>query len=61
AKGNLVWNSELHFKNGFAKYGNEGDSWTRRIELYLLACGVTEDEIAAFRAIMLEQSQRTNQ
>ncbi|MBQ6330662.1 MAG: tyrosine-protein phosphatase [Kiritimatiellae bacterium] len=61
AKGNLVWNSELHFNNGFAKYGNEGDSWNRRIELYLLDCGVTEDEIAAFRAIMLEPSQRTNQ
>jgi hypothetical protein len=32
----------------------EGDSWNHRIELYLLDCGVTKDEIEAFRAIMLE-------
>ena len=54
AAGNLAWNSELHFENGFSRYGGEGDSWNRRIELYLMDCGVTEREIAAFREIMLE-------
>ena len=49
------WCRESHFNNGFAKYGKEGDSWNRRIELYLLDCGVTEAEIAEFRSIMLEQ------
>ena len=48
------WCRESHFNDGFAKYGEEGDSWNRRIELYLLDCGVTADEIAAFRSIMLE-------
>ena len=42
-----------HFDAGFAKYGKPGDSLARRIELYLLDCGVTEAEIAAFRSIML--------
>jgi len=42
-----------HFDAGFAKYGKPGDPLARRIELYLLACGVTEAEIAAFRSIML--------
>ena len=42
---------------GFAKYGKDGDSLMRRIELYLLDCGVTEGEIKAFRAIMLEDQQ----
>ena len=48
------WCRESHFNNGFSKYGKEGDSWNRRIELYLLDCGVTQDEIKAFRSIMLE-------
>ena len=48
------WCRESHFSDGLSKYGREGDSWTRRVELYLLDCGVTEFEIAAFRAIMLE-------
>jgi len=39
---------------GFAKYGKDGDSLMRRIELYLLDCGVTEAEISEFRSIMLE-------
>ena len=51
------WRRESHFNKGFAKYGKEGDSWSRRIELYLLDCGVTADEIAAFRSIMLEPCQ----
>lgn len=48
------WCRESHFNDGFAKYGSEDDSWGRRIELYLMDCGVTEAEIAAFRTIMLE-------
>ena len=52
--GEDYWCREQHFDNGFAKYGKEGDSWNRRIELYLIDCGVTRDEIEAFRAIMLE-------
>ena len=48
------WCRESHFNKGFSKYGKDGDSWTRRIELYLLDCGVTEAEIATFRSIMLE-------
>lgn len=43
-----------HFDAGFAKYGKPGDALQRRIELYLLDCGVTEEEIATFRSIMLE-------
>ena len=34
--------------------GADGGTWQRRIELYLLDCGVTEEEIAAFKSIMLE-------
>lgn len=48
------WCRESHFNDGFGKYGKEGDSWNRRIELYLLDCGVTEAEIETFRSIMLE-------
>lgn len=43
------------FDKVFAQYGTEGDSLMRRIELYLIDCGVTEEDIAAFRAIMLEK------
>ena len=50
------WCRESHFNDGFSKYGKEGDSWNRRIELYLIDCGVTEAEIATFRDIMLESS-----
>jgi len=52
------WRRESHFNDGFSKYGKEGDSWNRRIELYLLDCGVTEGEIKAFRAIMLEPKRK---
>ena len=48
------WNVKRHFDEGFAKYGADGGTWQRRIELYLLDCGVTEAEIAAFKSIMLE-------
>ena len=49
------WCRESHFNNGFGKYGKAGDSWNRRIELYLLDCGVTPEEIRTFREIMLEK------
>ena len=39
---------------GFMKFGEEGDPLSRRIELYLKSAGVTDEEIAAFRARMLE-------
>ena len=43
-----------HFDAGFSKYGQPGDILQRRIELYLLDCGVTEEEIERFRSIMTE-------
>lgn len=49
------WNRESHFNDGFARYGAPDDTWGRRIELYLLECGIQPEEIAAFREIMLEQ------
>lgn len=48
------WCRESHFNNGFAKYGRKDDDWNKRIELYLLDCGVTAEEIERFRSIMLE-------
>ena len=51
---NKYWCHEYHFNEGFAKYGKPGDSWNRRIELYLLDCGITPEEIATFRSIMLK-------
>ncbi len=50
-----VWNSEWHFNEGLAKYGNANSTWNERIELYLLDCGVTKEEIKKFRSIMLEK------
>ena len=43
-----------HFDDGFAKYATPGDTLRDRIERYLLACGVTKEEIAKVRALMLE-------
>lgn len=48
------WCRESHFNDGFGKYGDAETSWNRRIELYLLDCGVTMEEIEKFRSIMLE-------
>lgn len=45
---------EVHFSNGLAAYGKKGDSLRRRAELYLMDCGITKEEIEAFRSIMLE-------
>ena len=51
------WCRESHFNDGFAKYGNEGDSLQRRAELYLLDCGITEAEIARLRELLLEPAR----
>ena len=48
------WCRESHLTNGIAKYGAEDDTWQRRCELYLLDCGVTPEEIARLRDILLE-------
>jgi len=48
------WCRESHFNDGFSKYGSEGDSLKRRAELYLIDCGITQEEIERFRSIMLE-------
>ena len=53
-KGPGHWRHERHFDEGFGKYGDEKTPWNERIRLYLLDCGVTEEEVAAFRSIMLE-------
>ena len=37
-----------------AKFGDADTPWNKRIELYLLKCGVTQEEIDRFRAIMLQ-------
>ena len=47
------WRSLAHLDRGFAKYGHEGDTLQRRIELYLLDIGITPEEIATFKKIML--------
>ena len=43
-----------HFDEGFAGYGDADTPLKRRIELYLLDCGVTQEEIDRFRSIMLD-------
>lgn len=43
-----------HFTNGLFKYGKPGDTMQKRIESYLLDCGVKAEEIETFREIMLE-------
>lgn len=52
--GPSFWCGENHFNDGFSKYGDGDTPWNRRIELYLLDCGVTPGEIEKFRSIMLE-------
>ena len=51
------WCRESHLTDGIAKYGKEGDTWQRRCELYLLDCGVTQEEIARLREILLEPAE----
>ena len=53
-KDHTFWCGEWHFDDGFAKSGDANTSWNKRIELYLLDCGVTMEEIEKFRSIMLE-------
>jgi len=48
------WRLYRHFADGFSKYGSENDPLSRKIELYLLDCGIKPEEMAAFRKIMLE-------
>ena len=43
-----------HYDRGFAQYGKPGDALSERIRLYLLDCGITQSEIDAFKAVMLE-------
>ena len=50
--------SVSHLVNGMMKYGQEKDSMQKRIELYLKSCGITDEEIAAFRSIMLEENKK---
>ena len=52
--GATPWRTKRHFDEGFGKYGDADTPLQRRIELYLLDCGVTQDEIERFRSIMLE-------
>lgn len=53
--GRKYWCGEWHFNDGFEKYGDADTPWNKKIELYLLDCGVTAAEIASFREIMLEK------
>jgi len=48
------WCRESHLTDGISKYGGKDDTWQRRCELYLLDCGVTAEEIARLREILLE-------
>ena len=50
------WCRESHLTDGIGKYGRDGDSWQRRCELYLHDCGITDEEIAALRRILLDNS-----
>ena len=43
------WRRESHFNDGFAKYGDADTPWNDRIVIYLKDCGITDEEIAAFR------------
>ncbi|MGN0847332.1 MAG: tyrosine-protein phosphatase [Kiritimatiellia bacterium] len=53
-KDHSYWCGEWHFTDGFGKYGDADTPWNKKIELYLLDCGVTAEEIAKFRSIMLD-------
>ena len=53
-KDHTFWCGEWHFDDGFAKYGDANTPWNKKIELYLLDCGVTMAEIEKFRSIMFQ-------
>ena len=45
---------KLGIDRGLMLYGDADTPWNKRIELFVLAAGITPEEIAKFRAIMLE-------
>ena len=47
------WCRVSHLTAGFSKYGDADTPWGDRIVLYLKDCGITDNEITAFREIML--------
>ena len=49
------WCRESHYDAGLARFGDADTSWNDRVVLYLKSCGITDDEIATFREIMLEK------
>ncbi len=51
------WCRESHLTDGIGRYGKPGDTWQRRCELYLQDCGVTKEEIARLREILLEPAE----
>ena len=51
------WDSYQILKKGIMKYGKEGDTFQKRVELYLKDCGITQEEIEKFRSIMLEDGK----
>ena len=51
------WRRGEDLSEGILKYGGTDASWRERVELYLLDCGVTRNEIERFRSIMLEPSE----
>ena len=55
--GPKYWRRKQYFDEGFGKYGDEKTPWNERIRLYLLDCGVTDEEITTFRDIMLEPAE----
>lgn len=56
--GGIAPSSLLHnynaLVNGINKYGDEDDSFKEKVEAYLLDIGVTAEEIASIRSILLE-------
>lgn len=52
--GKQYWCRKQHFDIGLCKYGDGSTAWHKRVELYLLDCGVAKSEVDAFRKIMLE-------
>ena len=48
------WRSCNYFDTGFSAYGEDAEALSVRIKRYLVECGVTEEEIETFKAIMKE-------
>jgi len=53
-EGDNNWRRIQHIDAGLARYGDASSTLQQRIVFYLKDCGVTDDEIATFRAIMKE-------